>query len=289
MSDIDESRADSVAAQPQPERASAKSKPTKTLPTDRVSHDSQLGVLRAYAKASEDAGRGAVSNNDVAKYSSIAGSSISLCNQFFVDIGLLIREGLKQRPADVVFAYDQACDWGGERPAAKLAPLIASSWFGRSLLAKLSLKSMTLSESLAFLAEECRAAPEYKPNVQLLLDYLEAVGLIAIDANTVSKVRPNGNGADDPPPPPPPPPQPGSGADQLAHAAMKQPVGSKKFSIPIPDKDDAIIILPETMDSEDWEMVLDYIQRYVNRWKQFDSKKAKPASAATSTNGEADA
>lgn len=269
MSDTDESPEDSSPTQPQAERATNKPKPTKTLPTERVRLDSQLGVVRAYAKASEEAGRAAVSNHEVAKYSSVAGSSISICNPFFVDIGLLVREGLKQRPTDAVFAYDQACEWGGERPASKLAAVFASSWFGRSLLAKLSLKSMSLSESLAFLAEECRAPPEFKPNVQLLLDYLEVVGLITIDANTVSKVRVNGGGVDDPPPPPPPPPPPGSGADQPAHAAIKQPVGSKKFSIPIPDKDDAIIILPETMDAEDWDMVLGYIKRYVKRWKQF--------------------
>jgi hypothetical protein len=93
---------------------------------------------------------------------------------------------------DAVFSFDQASEWGNDRPASKLAPVLAASWFGKPLLARLSLKSTTVNEALAFLAEECKASLEYKPQVQLLLDYLETTGLITIDGSMVSKVARGG-------------------------------------------------------------------------------------------------
>ncbi|SEK07252.1 MULTISPECIES: hypothetical protein [unclassified Variovorax] len=170
----------------------SKSKPIKNLPTDRVSKDTQFGILRAYAKASEEQGRGAVSNNDVGRFANISASSISTCNPFWNDAGLLVREGIKQRPVDAVFSFDQAAEWGNDRPASKLAQILAASWFGKPLLARLSLKPTTVNEALAFLAEECKASLEYKPQVQLLLDYLEMAGLITVDGSMVSKVARGG-------------------------------------------------------------------------------------------------
>ena len=66
----------------------------------------------------------------------ISASSISNCNPFWNDAGLLVREGIKQRPIDAVIAYDQAVEWQADRPGAKLATALAASWFGKALLAK---------------------------------------------------------------------------------------------------------------------------------------------------------
>lgn len=184
---LEEAPADEGSAVVAAEQKPAKNKPTKNLPTDRVSKETQFSILRAYAKASEEQGRGAVSNNDVNRFANISASSISTCNPFWNDAGLLVREGIKQRPVDAVFSYDQAAEWGNDRPASKLAPILATSWFGKPLLARLSLKAASVNEALAFLAEECKAPLEYKPQIQLLLDYLETVGLISIDGSLVSK------------------------------------------------------------------------------------------------------
>jgi hypothetical protein len=255
----------SVGASGSSEQKAGKSKPTKNLPTDRVGKDTQFSILRAYAKASEDQGRGAVSNSDVARFANISASSISTCNPFWNDAGLLFREGIKQRPADVVFAYDQAAEWGTDRPAAKLAPVLAASWFGKPLLARLSLKSATVTEALTFLAEECKASVEYKAQVQLLLDYLEAAGLIVIEGSMVSRAARAGIE----------PPNTQENQPDVANPTQNPaspetpPPGTKRFAIPIPDKQDAVVTLPDDMDEEDWTMVSTFLTTYVRRWKKF--------------------
>jgi hypothetical protein len=259
------------------QKAPGKTKPTKNLPTDRVGKDTQFAILRAYAKASEDQGKAAVSNGDVARFATISASSISVCNPFWNDAGLLVREGLKQRPVEAVFAYDQAAEWGSDRPMTKLAPVLASSWFGKPLLARLSLKPSTVNEALSLLAEECKASFEYKPQVQLLLDYMEAAGLIVVDGAMVSKVNRTGGDA-----------MAGSDSQQDATASPQanpsneaQASGTKRFAIPIPDKQDAVVMLPEDMDEEDWKMVSGFLTTYVNRWKKFSASKAQGAPSSS--------
>lgn len=257
-------------------KSTGKLKPTKNLPTDRVGKETQYAVLRAYAKASEEQGRTAVSNADVARFSSIAASSISVCNTFFNDAGLLVREGLKQRPVDAVFAYDQAADWGAERPGTKLAPVLATSWFGKPLLAKLSLQSMSLNEALVFLADECRASAEYRPQIQLLLDYLEFAGLIANDGATVRRLQNNGEALQ----PPANPSMEIPPAPTLKPETTHERKG-KRFSIPVPDKDDATIILPEDIDEEEWEIVKSFLESYVRLWKKWPKGKIPPVPGGT--------
>lgn len=247
-----------------PEQKHGKSKPTKNLPTDRVGKDTQFSILRAYAKASEDQGRTGVSNGDVAKYANVSPSSISVCNPFWNDAGLLVREGIKQRPVEAVYAYDQAAEWGADRPMSKLASVLASSWFGRPILARLALKPASVTEALSLLAEECKASLEYKSQVQLLLDYLEAAGLIVIEGTVVSKAAKAQNET---------PLQADTQSDSTTAAQSSKPdvppTGSKRFAIPIPDKQDAVVTLPDDMDEEDWKMVSSFLTTYVKRWKKF--------------------
>jgi hypothetical protein len=254
-----------------PEVKSVRPKPSKSLPTDRLTREKQFHILRAVAKASLAADRGAVSNNDVSRYADTAASSVSLCNAFWVDVGLVIRDGVKVRPAEAVFEYDQAAEWTPDTAATKLAPILAASWCGKAMLTKLAIKSSSMNDALVFLAQECNASPEYKPQLTLALEYLQAAGLIVIDGTTVSK----GARLDSNPPPPPPPPPPDLGDEKFTNGGGEvpkvAPKGTKRFAIPIPDKADAVIFLPEEMDGEDWEMVSEFLTKYVKRWKQFDS------------------
>jgi hypothetical protein len=70
----------------------SKSKPHRALPTDRVGFEKQLAILRAYAAASGPE-RKAVSNEEVGAIVPIHKNTVSICNPFFVDTGLLTREG----------------------------------------------------------------------------------------------------------------------------------------------------------------------------------------------------
>src|SRR5579863_8993712 len=71
-------------------KAAASSKPTKFLPTDRITFSRQLDILRAWAAASGPLGK-AVANNDVADIVKMQASTVSLANAFFASVGLLTR------------------------------------------------------------------------------------------------------------------------------------------------------------------------------------------------------
>lgn len=257
-----------------------KARPTRNLPTDRVSRDSQLLVLRAYAKASDEQARAAVSNADVARFATIGASSVSLCNPFFNEAGLLVREGLKQRPVDAVFAYDQAVEWGADAPGSKLAPVLANSWFGKALLAKLSLKPISRNEALVFLADECRAAADYRSQIDQLIDYLELADLIVVDGNMVSKAQQagqslqaahdEGGGQVSP--------LAGSLEVPLTAQRPSQEIGAssatRRIAIALPNHEQVLIVIPEAFEMDDWVMVAEQLATYIRRWKKWKPTKS---------------
>jgi hypothetical protein len=245
-----------------------RSRPAKPLPTDRLSIEKQFAVLRGYAAAAGGERR-AVSNDDVAKIVGMSPGSVSLCNPFLENIGLLVRESRKLRPSEAVADYFQAAQWNLESAATKLAPAVADAWFCTALIPKLRFRDLNKLEAAGFLAEEAKASKDYRDNLFLLLDFMKGVGIVSIEGETVSlnTSRP----ADTPPPPPPPPLgqlSPGSSG-----AVDSTPSGVRRFSIHVPDKEDAVVLLPEDLDQDDWEMVLDVVQKYVQRWKKFPQEK----------------
>jgi hypothetical protein len=241
-------------------------KPTKVLPTDRVSFDKQLDILRAYAAASGQ-GQAGVANADVAKIANIGSQSISLCNSFFVDAGLLVREGVKQKPVQAVFDYFHAHEWSPETAAAKLGPILSSTWFAKALLPKLAFRQLSRDEAVGFLAEDSRASKEYRSQLELLLEFLSATGLVRIENNTVMKAI-----AGVPPVSAPqliPPPQ--DLRDTPPRNTDLEPppdTSSDRFSIPIPGKAAAQISVPKGLDADDWEMLEAMIKQYIARLRK---------------------
>lgn len=262
---------------PTTEAKSFRQKPTKTLPTDRLTFEKQTLILRGIVKASLAADRGAVTNNDAAQYADVAASSVSLCNAFFGDCGLTVREGIKIRPADVVYEYDTAAQWEPETAAHKLAPVISGTWFAKAIMTKLALKpSISTADALAFLAQQCNAPLEYKPQLTVLLEYLNACGLIVLDGASVAIAKRDGNPPPPPPPPPgaltpPAPPAPPAPANPPAPAVTP---GMKRITIALPDKDSVVIEIPEGFDADDWVLVADQLVGYVKRWKKFAATQA---------------
>lgn len=255
----------------QPDSKAARVKPIKSLPTERISFEKQLVILRAFAKASGP-DRVGVSNSDVARYAEIGAASISLGNAFWTESGLLVRDGIKMRPVEAVFNFDQAAEWTPEQAATKLAEPLAASWFGKAMLTKLSMKPCSINEALTFLAQECRASTDYKPQLKTLLDYLQAAGLISIDGSTVAKTAIRAEVHQPPPPPPPPADNLDQGANGRKAAAVNPNV--KRITIALPDKDDVTIELPEDFDADDWILVADHLAGYIKRWKKFQSTHA---------------
>lgn len=179
----------------------AKAKPTKVLPTDRLNFEKQLSVLRGYAAAS-GADRKAVSNRDVGAIVQIHENTVSICNPFLLDLGLLSKDGQRSRPSDEIADYAQAFEWDSEKAAYKLAPNFRKAWFSTALIPKLTFRPLSKDEATTFLANEAKAPKEYKANLEIILDYLKAAGVIQFDgANYTlgpnareSSESPNGGG-----------------------------------------------------------------------------------------------
>lgn len=175
----------------------ARAKPVKVLPTERLGFEKQLGVLRGYAAAS-GAERKAVSNRDVGAIVQIHENTVSICNPFFQDLGLLTKEGMKNRPSDEVADYAQAFEWESEKAASKLAGVFRKSWFGAALIPKLIFRPLTKDEATTFLANEAKAPKEYKTNLEIVLEYLRVAGVINSDGSTITlgqnAKEPNENG-----------------------------------------------------------------------------------------------
>lgn len=241
----------------------SKNRPEKALPTDRVSFEKQLGILRGYAAASGPEKK-AVGNADVSKIVGIHSGSISNCNPFFADAGLLIRDGLKYRPSEEVFAYSNSFQWDQEKAALKLAPALESTWFAATLTPKLAFRSFSKDEAIAFLAEEAKASPDYRVQLELLLEYLKAAGVVAIEGNMVATVP----GARTPPPSFPTPPTGGVEQADRRDVPPTAPSNTEEFSIPIPGKASAKIIFPKGLEAEDWDMLKVMLDAYIKRLRK---------------------
>lgn len=245
-----------------------KQKPSKPLPSDRLSFDSQLSILRAYAAASGPS-KNPASNADVEKISDISASSVSVCNPFFNDVGLIIREGNKQRPAQNVFDYAHSFEWDAEGAAAKLAPIIEDTWFAEALIPKLAFRALSRDEAVTYLAEESKATLEYKRQLELLLDYLEAAGLIKIEGNTVTKAPLKQHRA------PHYPEKPQEQAPGQERPALND--DRDKIVIPIPGKKDVEVFIPNNLDVDDWAMFYTVLRIYIKRLKKWNDPEINSA------------
>lgn len=251
-------------------------KPIKPLPTGRLVFPKQVSTLRAYVKASIHAHKNAVSIADVAPIAECSSNTVSLCNPFWADIGLLNRDGHKYVPTDVVFDFDTLADHGDEFAGHKLAPVMESSWFAKALLPRLSLRKITIDEAIQALALECKSpSKEFAPQISMLLDYLKFAGLIEIDNKMVSKPaqRPDSSMSQDAPVTLGNPPATFAPTAQAQLAAQPEPEDVQpdtlRFEVPVPGKRSVTVIVPNDLDAEDWAMLNVMMSAYIERWKKF--------------------
>jgi hypothetical protein len=162
------------------------SKPTKYLPTDRITFPRQLDLLRGWALASGHTSK-VVSNNDVGPIVKMTGSTVSINNAFYAQNGFLTKADGGYIPAPEIFSFVRAYEWSPESAATKLAPIVGKTWFADALLPKVSFSPLTTDEAIETLAEACNAGPGYRGQLRFLLDYLGNTGLIEWDGNQVRK------------------------------------------------------------------------------------------------------
>jgi hypothetical protein len=169
--------------------AKPKDRPTKTLPTDRIAFSRQLDILRAYAAASGPTGQ-AVTNDAVGKIVQLNSSTVSLANAFFLGLGFLQKTDLGYIPSPEVVAFNRAHSWNPDTAAHKLADLIQKAWFAQAVLPRLSFRPLDEEEALSVLADASNAGTDYKDQLRVLLNYMEAAGLINREGNTIRLSQP---------------------------------------------------------------------------------------------------
>ncbi len=181
------------AAHPRkPEKAgrTAASKPTKFLPSERITFSRQLDILRGWAAASGPL-RKVVTNNDCAKIVDMQPSTVSMNNAFCSSIGLLIKAEGGYMPAEEVTAFLRAYDWNKETAVQKLAPVLSRSWFYEALASKLEFGPRSEQDCLQDLGDAANANQDYRLNLRTLLEYLTQAGLVQRDGDMVKKGNAN--------------------------------------------------------------------------------------------------
>lgn len=184
---MSDSEDQSLDAQPKSEPKTSKIKLRKNLPTDRATVSKQFDVLRAAAAASGPERR-PVSNDDVARVVNIHFGTVSNCNPFFLESGLISRQKLQNLPCEEVFAYAESYKWDADKAAHKLAPVLRKAWFCTTLLPKLAFRSLSIDEAVRFLAEEAGATPDYKDQLAMLVEYMRVTGIVSVDGNTITLI-----------------------------------------------------------------------------------------------------
>lgn len=165
-------------------------KPSKVLPTNRIGVPKQFELLRAFG-ALYTANNRPVRQQEVAEMVSLHTDTSRLANPFFLDTSLLQRTEAGLIPNADVLAFHRASQWNPEGAEQKLQPTLREAWFGKALLTRLSFAgALEDSAVVTLLAEQATASPEHRPQLQVLLGFLEAVGLITRDGNVIRPTRP---------------------------------------------------------------------------------------------------
>lgn len=161
----------------EPSKAPGKPKLTKILPTDRMTFDKQLHLLRGYAAAYTHFNT-PVSGRQVAQVAKLNRNTISTANAFFVDVGLLEKSGGGFIPSGPTIAFNHAHEWNAETAPQKLAPLLQNSWFAKKLMPLVMMGQLSEEAAIRELAAESTAQPENRTQLRILLDFLEKSGIL---------------------------------------------------------------------------------------------------------------
>lgn len=162
-------------------------KAAKVLPTDRIAFPTQLDILRAYGVSGRSGEP--VTNTVLAKMVDLSAATISLGNAFFADIGFIGRAENGFVPAQDLIAMASAYDFDTARAPKKLAPILERSWVWEAVRARSSFRPVDEKEVMALIAEAAGASGEHKPQIKMLLDYLEIAGLLERDGQQLKAAK----------------------------------------------------------------------------------------------------
>lgn len=201
---------------------------TEVLPTRRIAFGKQLDILRTYA-AIGSSGQ-TVGNQELADVVGLSPQTTSLANGFLLACGLISRADRGYVPAPEVVRFQRAYQWSPDTAAHELAPILENTWFAQALQPHLALGPITDAKATKILGQLANATKHRAAELRLLMDYLEATGLIerhdgniraaSPENSNVPKVEPSS--ASTPTPRPEPVPMRGGGLPLLVQGLLEQ-------------------------------------------------------------------
>jgi hypothetical protein len=164
--------------------------PTEVLPTDRLTVDRQIAVLRAFTAVYESNGEKPVSNTeagDVVHPTKMAASTVLTTNAFFCAVGLLIRQesGMFSVAPEAVAFLTAERGLAPEAAPEKMRPIFEKQWFTRLLIHRVRLGATDLDTVYKILGDACSAAKEYQRRIEMLVEYLCFIGILKREGNQV--------------------------------------------------------------------------------------------------------
>lgn len=163
-----------------------RSRPSKSLPSDRMKFEVQVRVLQTFGRLSAG-GRvidperlSAALNNEVSKYTA------PLSHGFFVESGWLNKVGRGEYTAtDALTAYARRNGAGADDALAPLRTAARGSWYWRTVEPLLQHGGAHSSEVMVALMHEATVGEAHAPQIKMLLEWLKFLELISIRGDKV--------------------------------------------------------------------------------------------------------
>jgi len=156
-------------------------KPSVALPTDRLSFQKQLEVLKAFAVGSQS-GSQPVDAKKLASLTHIGEATAPLNNIFFLETGLITRakKGL-YLPTAATLEFARRVSFAAANAGDALTATFESTWFFKAVVERLAMGNATRPMMIEALARTAGADASYATQFRTLLDWLDFAGLIKID------------------------------------------------------------------------------------------------------------
>ena len=255
----------------QPRAARPSSKLRRVLPTTRGSFKTQVSILKGYGAAAESHGE-FVSLGNVADACGLSKDTVSVCNEFFRDVGFLSRQGRRFKPSADVLEFVRASHWNADTAGHVLGQVIRRTWFGQATLTRLTVRALNKVDIVEALAQEAGASVDHKPRVEMLIDYLEFSGVIRRNGDLYEPVREGVDARPDDPPTPPTTADSPPSSTSVQSAQNDTSDDLESFSIQLPGLPTTTLSVPKAMLADDWKILSGMIDLYL---KRLDAKHKK--------------
>jgi hypothetical protein len=161
------------------QRGPSRPKPRLKLPTERMTLDKQVAALQAFVRAS-DRGANGVGAKEIAPRIGVSELTAGLVNNFFVEAGFIAKAGKgRYKPVPEAVHYEREASFRKPDAPKILAALLRDKWYFTAIRPELAGgRSVTPDVLINILATEAGVANERRQQLEMILEWLDYVGLI---------------------------------------------------------------------------------------------------------------